>query len=93
MGKSKNKVVDLKPENISEEHLEKLQGIVQALNKLHYEMGVMEMKKLNISKTIGEGNDALQDFRKVLVEKYGKHDIDVSSGEIKYKSDDEPSDS
>ena len=93
MGKSKNKVVDLKPENISEEHLEKLQGIVKALNKLHYEMGVMEMKKLNISKTIREGNDALQDFREVLVKKYGKHDIDVSNGEIKYKSDDEPSDS
>jgi|TARA_B110000858_G_scaffold117843_1_gene134422 hypothetical protein len=93
MGKSKNKVVDLKPENISEEHLKELQGIVQALNKLHYDVGVLEMRKSSIAETVKEGNATLNKFRDVLGEKYGKYNIDITTGKLDYESDDKPSDS
>ena len=48
MGKKSNKVVDLKPETISEEQLGKVQNIVQAINKLHADIGKLEAQKHNV---------------------------------------------
>ena len=59
MGKKKNKVVDLKPEAISDEQLTKLQNIVQAINKLKMDIGQVEAQKHNMLHTLTQGNEQL----------------------------------
>ena len=90
--KKKEKVVDLKPEKISEKELQELQNVVSAINKLQFDIGTMEVQKHNALHAMVEGSSKLNDLRAVMDEKYGTSDINIQDGTIKYK-DDEPSDS
>ena len=92
MGKKKNKVVDLKPEKISEEELTQLRNVVSAINKLQFDIGTIEVQKHNALHALFEGNDKLNEMQSNFKEKYGTDDINIQSGAIKYKED-EPSDS
>ena len=92
MGKKKNKVLDLKPEKISEEELKQLQNVVSAINKLQFDIGTMEVQKHNALHALFQGNDRLNEMRSNFKDKYGPDDIDIKSGAINYKED-EPSDS
>ena len=92
MGKKKNKVVDLKPEKISEEQLTELQQVVSAINKLQFDIGTMEVQKQNALNAVFQGNDKLNEMQGVLTEQYGTNDINIQDGTVNYKED-EPSDS
>ena len=94
MGKTKNKkVIDLKPEKISDEQLGKLQSIVQALNKLKLDIGQLEAQKHGALNTLFQGNDQLNVLQDEIRKEYGEDiDINISDGTIKYKEN-EPSDS
>ena len=92
MGKKKEKVVDLKPEKISDEQLKELQNIVSAVNKLQFDIGTMEVQKHNALHAIFQGNEKLNDLQESFKEKYGTNDINIQNGVINYKED-EPSDS
>jgi hypothetical protein len=90
--KKKEKVVDLKPENISEEELKDLRNVVTAINKLQFDIGTMEVQKHNALHALFQGNDRLNEMQSNFKDKYGTDDIDIKSGAINYKED-EPSDS
>ena len=90
--KKKEKVVDLKPEKISEEELKELQNVVSAINKLQFDIGTMEVQKHNALHALFQGNEQLRAVQEDLEKKYGTADINVQDGSIKYKED-EPSDS
>ena len=92
MGKKKEKVVDLKPEAISADELKDLQNVVAAINKLQFDIGVMEVQKHNAMHALFEGNDKLTAMQKAFEEEYGTNDININNGTINYK-DDESSDS
>ena len=92
MGKKKEKVVDLKPQKISEEELTELRQVVSAINKLQFDIGTIEVQKHNALHALFEGNDRLNKMQLSFQEKYGSNDINIQDGTIKYK-DDEPSDS
>ena len=92
MGKKKNKVVDLKPEKISNEQLKELQQVVSAINKLQFDIGTMEVQKHNALHAIFQGNDKLNEMQGKLAEQYGTNDINIQDGTVNYKED-EPSDS
>ena len=92
MGKKKEKVVDLKPEKISEEDLRELQNVVSAINKLQFDIGTMEVQKHNALHSLFQGNEKLGEIQAKLTEEYGTADINIQTGIIKYKED-EPSDS
>ena len=93
MGKKKEKTINLKPEKISDDHLVKLQGIVQALNNLKLEIAQLEIQKSNTLHTVSQGNEELQKLQEELREKYGNDvDININDGAIRYKEN-EPSDS
>ena len=93
MGKKKEeKVVDLKPQKISEEELTELRQVVSAINKLQFDIGTIEVQKHNALHALFEGNDRLNKMQSSFQEKYGSNDINIQDGTIKYK-DDEPSDS
>jgi len=92
MGKKKEKVIDLKPEKISEEELKDLQQVVTAINKLQFDIGTMEVQKHNALHALFQGNDRLTEMQASFKEKYDTDDINIQDGTIKYKKD-EPSDS
>lgn len=92
MGKKKEKVIDLKPEKISEEELTELRNVVSAINKLQFDIGTIEVQKHNALHALFEGNDKLSSIQSNFKEKYGTDDINIQDGTIKYKND-EPSDS
>jgi hypothetical protein len=93
MGKKKEeKVVDLKPEKISEEELKELQQVVAAINKVQFDIGTMEAQKHNLLHALFQGNDRLNGLQDKFEEQYGTRDINIQDGTIKYK-DNEPSDS
>jgi allophanate hydrolase subunit 1 len=91
MGKKKNKVVDLKPEAISKDQLERVQNIVSAVNKLHADIGKIEAQKHNLLHTLAQGNDQLNEVQEEIRKEYGEVNINIQDGTIEYK--DEPSDS
>ena len=92
MGKKKEKVIDLKPEKISEEELQELRNVVSAINKLQFDIGTIEVQKHNALHALFEGNEKLTSIQSNFKEKYGTDDINIQDGTIKYKND-EPSDS
>lgn len=93
MGKKKNKVVDLKPEAISDEQLTKLQNIVQAINKLKMDIGQVEAQKHNMLHTLTQGNDQLNEIQSEIKGEYGDNiDVNINDGSIRY-NENEPSDS
>jgi|TARA_R110001583_G_scaffold12670_8_gene56038 hypothetical protein len=92
MGKKKNKVVDLKPEGISEDQLKELQKIVSTINKLKFDIGNMEAQKYSAVNALFEGNDRLLTMQTEFENQYGTNDINIQTGVINY-SKDESSDS
>ena len=93
MGKKKNKVVDLKPEAISDEQLTKLQNVVQAINKLKMDIGQVEAQKHNMLHTLTQGNEELNKIQSEIKDEYGENiDVNINDGSIRY-NEDEPSDS
>ena len=92
MGKKKEKVVDLKPQNVSEEELSKMQGVISAINKVKFDLGDIEGRKHNMLHMLMQGNEQLRALQEDLEKTYGTADINIQDGSIKYKED-EPSDS
>ena len=92
MGKKKEKVVDLKPQKITDEQLTQLQKVVSAINKLQFDIGTAEVQKHGLLHALFEGNNKLNEMQSEFKEQYGTNDINIHDGVINYK-DDEPSDS
>ncbi len=92
MGKSKKKVVDLKPEAISEEQLQKIQGIVNMMNRGQMDLGILETRKHGMLHNIAAIQDQLTVIQGELEKEYGTYDINIQNGVINYRED-EPSDS
>jgi hypothetical protein len=91
-GKKKMKAKDLRAASIKDEQLKELQNLVAAINKLQFDIGVMEVQKHNAMHALFEGNDKLNVMQESFKEQYGTNDINIQNGTINYK-DDEPSDS
>ena len=92
MGKKKNKVVDLKPGKISDEQLQKVQQIVNAMNRGQMDVGMMETRKHKLLHDVAAVQDQLVVMQGEFEKEYGTFDINIQDGTINYKED-EPSDS
>tara|TARA_R100000664_G_C2723821_1_gene116398 strand:- start:182 stop:463 length:282 start_codon:yes stop_codon:yes gene_type:complete len=90
--KKKEKVVDLKPEKISEEQLKKVQQIVNMMNRGQMDIGIMETRKHKIMHDIAAIQEQLTAMQGDFEKEYGTYDINIQDGTINYKKD-EPSDS
>ena len=86
-GKKKMKAKDLRAAAIKEEQLKELQNLVAAINKLQFDIGVMEVQKHNAMHALFEGNDKLTEMQKAFEEEYGTNDININDGTINYKDD------
>ena len=81
------KAKDLRAAAIKEEQLKELQNLVAAINKLQFDIGVMEVQKHNAMHALFEGNDKLTKMQKAFEEEYGTNDININDGTINYKDD------
>ena len=83
----KEKVVDLKPQNITEEELKNLQDLVNALNRVQIEVGSIESRKHGLLHQVINLQQQMQTLQKGFEETYGKVDINIADGTINYPED------
>ena len=83
----KEKVVDLKPQNVTEEELTGLQNLVNALNRTQMEIGNIESRKHSMLHQITQLQSQMQQMQKTFEETYGKVDINITDGTISYPED------
>ena len=83
----KEKIIDLKPEKVSEEQLEKIQNTVNNINRAQLEIGNIELKKHEMLHGISGYREQLVSLQKELEKEYGTFDIDIQSGTINYKEE------
>ena len=78
----KEKVVDLKPQNITKEELEKLQAIVSNINKYQMEIGRHETAKHSLCHQVAGFQDQLKVLQSDLEKEYGTINVNIETGEI-----------
>tara|TARA_R100000406_G_scaffold55271_1_gene37834 strand:- start:96 stop:368 length:273 start_codon:yes stop_codon:yes gene_type:complete len=88
MGK-KEKLVNLKPnvDKISDEHLKELQGVVNIVNNLQYNIGQLEGQKHNLLHELGLTQKKIIDVQDKLSKEYGTFDVNVVDGTINRSKD------
>ena len=83
------KIVDLKPkaEKITAEELEKVQNIVNAMNRGQLDLGILETRKHQLLHSIMSVQDQLTMMQAEFEKEYGTFDINIQDGTINYKED------
>jgi|TARA_R110002050_G_scaffold180531_2_gene314146 hypothetical protein len=92
MGKKKEKVVDLKPQKITDEQLTKVQQVVNMMNRGQMDLGMIETRKHKLLHDVAAVQEQLTAMQGEFEKEYGTFDINIQDGTINYKKD-EPSDS
>ena len=84
-----DKIVDLKPkaEKITEEQLTKVQNVVNTLNRVQLDLGIMETRKHQLLHTISTIQEQLTLIQSEFEKEYGTSDIDIQTGKIKYEDE------
>ena len=67
---------------VSNEDLNILQKLVNDINKLHMQMGLLETQKHGLSHAVSELNSELLSLREKLKKDYGTDDINIVDGTI-----------
>ncbi len=80
----KEKVVDLKPEKITEEQLKKIQDTVNGINRAQLEIGTRDLKKHEMLHGISGLREQLVVLQKELEKDYGTFDVNIVDGTINY---------
>ena len=86
------KVKDLRPNKINDEQLKGVQSVISASNQIKLEVGNIAARKHMLLHELDNVNKKLSELNLALEEEYGKVDIDINTGDIKY-SEDEQADS
>ena len=84
--KKVEKVIDLAPkaEKITDEQLKEVQDVINEINRLQMEIGLMETKKHSILHHIGMSQESIGKIRTKFEEEYGTADVDIQTGTINY---------
>ena len=79
-----DKVIDLKPEKVSEEQLKEIQDTVNTINRTQLELGSGEVRKHTMLHNIGTLQEKLRSIQSDLEKDYGTFDINIQDGTINY---------
>jgi RecB family endonuclease NucS len=82
--KKKEEIVDLKPEKISEEQLEKVQKLINDINQSQIEIGQIETRKHAIMHHISALQEGVGKMKEEFEKDYGTADINIQDGIINY---------
>ena len=85
----KEKVVDLKPTNISEDQLKSIQALIAPINQAQVELGRMETRKHAICHDVTELQKLLGEKQAELEKEYSKVNINIQDGAIEYVEDEQ----
>ena len=85
----KEKLVDLKPEKITDEQLEKIQNFVSNINMAQMEIGRLETSKHNLSHQVAGLQNELKLIQDELEKDYGTVNINIEDGTIQYSENGE----
>lgn len=80
----KEEIIDLKPKNVSKEQLEKVQSVVNRINKAQMDIGALEARKHQALHYIAGINDELTLLQGELKKEYGTDDVNIQDGTINY---------
>ena len=80
----KEKVIDLKPEKITDEQLKKIQDTVNGMNRAQLEIGTMELKKHEMLHGISGLREELVVLQKQLEKDYCMFDVNTVNVTINY---------
>ena len=85
----KEKMVDLKPkvDKISDEHLKKLQEIVNIVNNLQFNIGKIEVQKHNLLHELVISQKNIIEMQDKLSKEYGSFDVNITDGTINWPKD------
>tara|TARA_R100000231_G_scaffold8337_1_gene11148 strand:- start:176 stop:457 length:282 start_codon:yes stop_codon:yes gene_type:complete len=87
MAKKKEKLVDLKPEKVTDEQLNKIQTIVSNMNKAQMEIGRYEAGKHTLLHTVQSLQTELKRVQTELEKQYGTVNINIQDGTIQYEDE------
>ena len=85
----KEKVLDLKPEKITDEQLRKLQDTVNGINRAQLEIGSMEIRKHEMMHNIADLRDKIALMQSEFEKEYGTYNINIQDGVINYSDNGE----
>jgi len=80
----KEKLVDLKPEQVTDEQLAKIQTVVSNINKSQMEIGRFESAKHTMLHTVQTLQAELKVIQTELEKEYGTVNINIETGKINY---------
>jgi len=72
---------------LEKNELEELQAGIHKINNLQLQIGGLEAQKHELLHAITEASKEFQSKQSELQDKYGKVDIDISTGEIKERDE------
>ena len=74
----------VKPEKITDEQLEKVQTLINDINRSQMELGQMETRKHAMLHHISSLQESVGKLKDVFEKDYGTSDIDIQTGIINY---------
>ena len=77
----------IKPEKITDEQLEKVQTLINDINRSQMELGQMETKKHAILHHVSSLQEAIGVVREEFEKEYGTSDVNIQDGIINYEDD------
>ena len=90
----KEEVIDFtKPTVVTKEQLQKIQDTVNNLNRAQLDIGMMEIKKHEMTHKVAGLRDELVLLQSELEKEYGTFDVDIQSGTINYPKENGKADS
>ena len=82
----KEKVIDLKPkvDKVSDKHLSDLQGIVNNINSIQFNIGKIEVQKHKLLHELATVQDNITMLQDKMTKEYGTFDINIDDGTINW---------
>ena len=74
----------IKPEKVSEKHLEQIQEAVSEINKTYLELGRIAATQHAHLHNVTVKQNALNELQDELTKEYGTNDIDINTGVINH---------
>jgi tRNA A37 threonylcarbamoyltransferase TsaD len=74
----------IKPEKVSEKHLEQIQEAVSEINKTYLELGRIAATQHAHLHNVTVKQNALNELQDELTKEYGTNDIDITTGVINH---------
>tara|TARA_Y100000593_G_scaffold25234_1_gene50436 strand:+ start:3947 stop:4234 length:288 start_codon:yes stop_codon:yes gene_type:complete len=78
-----------KPEKVTNEQLNEMQTLVGDMNKGQFNLGNLELQKHRILHALAGLQDKFTLLRKNIEKEYGTDDVNIETGVINYKKDEQ----